>query len=405
MKQLQKQINKIFFLLYFFLMPAKYSSYIMLVFIIVSLIMIFFSFLHKRNSRIEITFFIRIIILIIIIIIGLLVSTYSMINTIQCFLFLLIIYFSYFSLNNIPSINNRKKIRNKFDWFYYIGIISIVIHLCLQIFQNGIELNRFYIPCGAWDINVGALALFSFYCYCDSKKHKLWIPLIILTTYFGRDSRGSVLIVILFFIVKFIKYLQYKFFPCKPIKPGTTRKTFLIIIFATVITILFSFVWTFTISFGGVASYHQGLNDDSNAVRFRANVYAVQQVFGSPNFIFFGYDDDIRSALGDIDNVNHYRTFMGYRLVQSHNSILNMFMKNGIIFAIIYILLLSRVLKKYFDKEHIEYWLPYLFGSMLVHGMFITSYLVAFMVALDAKSNIVTEDMMQNNWEDELEKK
>ena len=389
MKYIQKQVNKIFFLLYFFIIPIAYSSYVMRGYILVATAIMCMSALVKGNLRVEKRFFVRCAMMLVVIIIGLLLSMYSMINTILCFLFLLIAYFSYFSkyTKGEKYVSSRIVGRqlHKVDWFYYIGMLAIVVHLFKQIFDKGISLDRFYIPCGAWDINVGALPLFAFYCYCDAKGHKVWILLALMTTYFGRGSRGSVLIFMLFIFIKLIKYIKYKFKACSKSKIGTTKKTFITIMGATIATIIFSFIWTFVVSVNDVSSYHDGLNDDSNAVRFRANVYAVQKVFGSTDFIFFGYDDDIRSALGDIDSISNYQTFMGYRLVQSHNSILNMFMKNGIIFAIIYVLLLCRLLKKYYDGEHIEYWLPYTFGAMIVHGMFITSYLIAFMVGLDAK--------------------
>lgn len=386
MRDTLKQFNKLFVLLYFFIIPAKYSSYILLLFIVCSIGMIAISTIRKGELRLKKSFFILLVIMLFVAVTGLLLSTYSMINTIQCFLFLVVAIYVY----GASEKSNRISAAEKIDWFYWCGLAAIIVHFCIQFNEYGLELNRFYLPCAAWDVNVGALPLFAFYGYCDSKKYKIWMPIAVLTTIFSRDSRGNLLIVGLFLIIKSIKFVYQKRGKKCFVKPGTTRKTFLIIMGATILTIAFSFFWTFSVSLGGVSDYHNSLNDDSNAVRFRANVYTVGQVFGSTDFILFGYDDDIRTALGDIDNHTNYQTFLGYRLVQSHNSILNMFMKNGIIFTLIYIFLLSGLLKKYYDWEHIEYWLPYLSGAMLVHGMFITGYLFALLICLDAKENSIT---------------
>lgn len=389
MRETLKQVNKLFILLYFFIIPAKYSSYILLSFIVCSVGMIVISALRNGKLKLKKSFFLLFVIMLFVTITGLLLSTYSMINTIQCFLFLVVAIYVYGDSKNGDSISTVKRA----DWFYWCGLIAIIVHFCIQFNEYGLELNRFYLPCAAWDINVGALPMFAFYGYCDSKRYKIWMPIAVLTTFFGRDSRGNLLIFGLFLVIKVIKIVYQKFGKKRFGKPGTTRKTFLIIMGATILTVAFSFYWTFSVSLGGVSGYHDSLNDDSNAVRFRANVYTVGQVFGSKDFILFGYDDDIRTALGDIDSHSNYQTFMGYRLVQSHNSILNMFMKNGIIFTLIYIFLLSGLLKKYYDWNHIEYWLPYLLGAMIVHSMFITGYLLSLLICLDAKKNCITSGM------------
>ena len=76
-------------------------------------------------------------------------------------------------------------------------------------------------------------------------------------------------------------------------KKISTAKTFGIIMSATLITVILSYIWTFVVSVNGVGNYHSGLNDDSNAVRFRANVYAVEEILGSADFILFGYDKSL----------------------------------------------------------------------------------------------------------------
>jgi|GEM_PF-6973511 len=276
MRNFQKELNKLFVLLYFFLVPAAYSTHTMLLFIICSFGLMLISSISRRSLKVGKKDFLRLAILLVVIVIGQLCSPYSMVNTIFCFSFLIIAFNSYYQPDMAVEIDNAiYGSRRKIDWFYWLGVAIIVFNLIQQLSRQGIELERFYIPCGAWDVNVGALPLFAFYCYCDAKRYKLWIPIAICTTYFSRGSRGSLLIFAIFIVIKIIKFFWNRHRnQATNENRDSTVKTFIVIMSATIVTIIFSFVWTFVISFGGVGSYHSGLNDDSNAVRFRANVWS-----------------------------------------------------------------------------------------------------------------------------------
>ena len=84
MRETLKQVNKLFVLLYFFIIPAKYSSYILLSFIVCSVGMIAISALRNGKLKLKKSFFLLFAIMLFVTITGLLLSTYSMINTIQC---------------------------------------------------------------------------------------------------------------------------------------------------------------------------------------------------------------------------------------------------------------------------------------------------------------------------------
>ena len=389
MGTIQRNMNKAFVLLYFYIVPAAFSNYVILIYAVLSLIP-FFSlvFSKRRDIRIKGAGLIIVDFLMAVSVIGIFVSPYSMINTIQCVLFLLIAFVSYSDMYYDAQPSHRVgELRARLfeiDWFYWVGIISILAHLALQIGDYGLFYDRFYIPCGAWDVNVCLFSLFAFYCYGDAKRYRLWIPVAILTTLFSRGSRMALLLLALFVVIKIGKWIVAKAGIRHCSAGSSTKKTLLVFVAATVVTLLFSFVWVNGVSATGVGTYHSGINDDSNASRFRSNVYVVEHVFGTTDFIFYGYGDDIREVIGDFDNTSNFQTFLGYRLIQSHNSILNMFMKNGIIFALLYLILLSRLLSSYFSYERAEYWIPYLIGSMLVHGMFITGFFMAFLVGIDA---------------------
>ncbi|AUD14482.1 hypothetical protein CW734_13525 [Planococcus sp. MB-3u-03] len=91
--------------------------------------------------------------------------------------------------------------------------------------------------------------------------------------------------------------------------------------------------------------------------------------------LFYGYDNDIKSYLGiDSINTSEHSVYGGVRLVQTHNNILNIFIKTGIAFALIYLLILSKIIDKYYIKENIEYIFPYLINSIIMHSMLNTGF-------------------------------
>ena len=379
MKTFQKQLNKLFIFLYFFLIPSNYSSYVVFCFFLVSfgfLICHLFCYKKPQVLRKDI---IQFILLLTITLIGILFSPYPMTNTIQTLVFSIISFFAY----KDDKLTNKNKLPYVFDWFYWGVLASTVLHLILFI-KNNPGVHNFYISGGAWDVNVWSMVFFSFIVYCDSKRYKLWIPVAILVVLFCRESRGCLLVFMSFVLIKFVKFLFERTHRNNSRLEAFQKKTFSplgVIISITLFTIVFSLFWTFVISSSDVAYYHKSINDGSNAVRFRSNIYVIEQIFKSPNFFFYGYDNSIRTVLGDFDTENNV-IYLGYRLVQSHNSIINLFMKNGILFTIIYICILSILFRDSFSYKKMEHWIPYLIGSMLLHSMFSTGFLLFFVLAL-----------------------
>lgn len=371
MQEIQKKINKIYIFLFFFVLPMKYSNYISIIFIMASMLNMLTLFRHLRLTRKKLIIYM---LFSAALCISVMFSPYSTINTILCYIYLIICDYSYKNNGEKSIVRNKEKID-----FFYIGCnASILINLLIQISREGIGLNRFCLPTACWDTNICNVILFCFYIYCDRKEYKLWKITAILTIFFSRSSRGTLLMFGLFLSIKFFKKLIKK--KANYNEPSTV-KVFSILMGSMIITILFSYFWTNVVSSTGVTGYHDSLNDGSNAVRFRANLYAVEAIAENKEFLFYGYDNDIQSLLGDRDK-DQFTYYKGYRLVQTHNSILNMFIKNGILFSLLYYILLSRLLKKIFNYNYCEYWIPYLVNAMILHGMFVTDFLLIFMLAL-----------------------
>ena len=381
--KLQQNLNKIFIFLYFFLVPSNYSNYVILGYFGISFFFFLGELLFEKNAFLNKKILVLFTFLALILFVGIVFSPYSMVNAISSFIFLFISFFSYYRKKD--SVFYYSSFR--FDWFYWAVLISIVTHLMFALVSEGFGITRFYISGGAWDVNVFSLVLFAFFAYCDAKHYKMWFPIAVFTIVFCRGSRGCLFIFALFALIKVIKLLLSKNkLRKKTDSKNATYQPFLIICLAVAVTICFSYFWTYVISTSNVLYYHEGLNDGSNAVRFRSNIFALEQVFRTTDFIFYGYDNDIRLLIGDI-SPEESAMFMGYRLVQSHNSIINMFMKNGILFAGVYVVLLCILLRRFFDKNRLEYWLPYLFGSMILHSMFSLGYLLIFVISLSVVSS------------------
>lgn len=152
----------------------------------------------------------------------------------------------------------------------------------------------------------------------------------------------------------------------------------------------FSFWWSNSVVGAGTTSYQVGMNDSSNAVRFNSDWYAIQHLFENPFLLLFGYDNDIISAMHIIQSseLNGTETaltgtfYNGFRIVQPHHVILNMLLKEGVLFTIGYYSVLACIFSRFFNRHNAAYWVPYLFGCMFMHSLLVSYYLVFLLVVL-----------------------
>ncbi len=370
---------KLYLLLFFFVVPLEYNNYLTIGFLSLSFVFVVAKVfcLKKQFRKKEIVSFGLLLLFLTVILVF---SKYSKINAILVFSYLAICYFAF-----SDSCPNRYE-KPKFDWFYWLSLIVIVTKLTTQILTQGFLMDRFELGTAMWDSNVTGVALFCFFVYCD-KKHPdsmIWKVLAILLVFFLRGSRGTILLAFLFIALKIFILIKSKTQKrIEFIKPIPTKKVALFIIACLTLFVAFSFFWTYVISNDNVSSYHEGINDNSNAVRFRANVYVIKLVLANPIFLICGYDNDIQYILGDID-ANEFTYFENYRLVQSHNSILNMLLKNGVLFTLVYFTTRLIVFKKRINKPNLAYFIPIFVISMILHSLFITDFLLFFLMSLTA---------------------
>lgn len=129
--------------------------------------------------------------------------------------------------------------------------------------------------------------------------------------------------------------------------------------------------WISYIDVNPLSQYREGFNDSSNKMRFAANIYALDRINNDASLLFIGYGDDLKKELGISDDVNikQHTKYMNERLVQPHNSILNLFLRIGIIPAVIYFLILSYILDKLSTVNNCEYIFPYLINTIFMHSL------------------------------------
>ena len=323
-----------------------------------------------------------------------LVSNYGIIDSIKKFIFLLIVYLDIclFNVNDTITTNERKTINKFSKWFYRIVSIWFSIFILYNLFKGQYG-EVFYIP-GNNDKNFTAVSVLLFLCFCSKSKYNLGVLIsIIIGIMLG--SRLFILAIILFYVIKIIlKYSDKLDFLKKIIDyvlNWRTKEIFFIIIFSSILMIAISYYMVFSVPLKSISQDRTSFNDRSNAIRVRANVYAIETICKNPNFIFYGYDDNIKEVLGveDIKTSTKYRNF---RLVQPHNFVLNLILRYGIILSIIYILIISKILSKLWNKENLPILITYIFMNMFMHSLLTRYYLIFFVYILNKKNAIEKND-------------
>lgn len=361
------------------LFDRRYLDVLTVIFI---LIFMFDLFVHQCRDKKLITTK-QILICFVMIVIGLLTiwlfSRYSIRNTVLSFVFLIICYICF---NNHYMFVEQS---SEFDWFYIIVTFGFMYLLAKAFIDNTIYSANFTLP-GSWDKNYTGAIIFLYFCYCKKNRYLIGIILSFIYTYY-LNSRLLILTLILLYVIEAAQlFLDRKqLFQNIRFKLANIKGTGIFCIFTalTVFLIIFSYFWTFYISNAYVTGYQQSFNDKSNAIRMRSNIYAVELMLDDANMLIYGYDDDIRKELGVEDRLN-VTNFMGYRLVQPHNFVLNLCMKHGVFLAVVYLALLSSILAYWWQNHNLKYILAYIFMNMFMHSLLSTTYLLFFIFILAA---------------------
>ena len=252
-----------------------------------------------------------------------------------------------------------------FYWGYLFGIIYSMIGN--HYFEEGTMVFE-----AIDEQNWTGVLVFIFFCYSWKLKRILGVFICLIYIILLSESRGLHIMTFVFlFSIVFRKPLlwlmNFIFFN------KAWKLNFIIII----TTIILSFYWILNVSVGELAGYREGFNDASNKMRFTANVFAISMIYDEPRLILAGYDNNLKKHLGISDDTADevHTKENGVRLVQPHTAGVNLFVKLGVIPAIIALIMISSLIDKLKQKDNIEMILPYMFNSA-----FLTMYDIKWML-------------------------
>lgn len=340
-----------------------------IVYIALSFILIL---MHFYSNKINKKFFLLFSIVAIFVLIAFLIGKNGIVNMFINFSFLLILYIQ-FCVLKYPIIDKSDKI---LKIFYYLAFISIVLHTIYNIINiRNTSFNYYFIS--IIDKNYASVIVFLFCCLSIklNKKVGLVFGLVLSLFFYSRLFLIGVLALIILWIIEKKKKGDKLFF-------NHPVKIFGLISILTIMTVFLSYYMAFSIPVNSIAKYRGSLNDESNAIRVRANVYAIEQVKNNWKFIFSGYDNSIRQAIG-ARGIWDSKMYMGFRLVQPHNFVLNFFLRYGVLLTVLYVALLSKLLSLFYNKENLKYIIPYLMMNMFMHSLLANIYLLFFIYILN----------------------
>lgn len=273
---------------------------------------------------------------------------------------------------------------------YYIQSITITILFVIyfvnpSLFYNiSVEKPLEIAPVlyGAADKNWTAVFVFLYFVLALKlrKGYGIALGLLYPIIYLGRQY---MLMVVILFIILFLsrkdqdKARIIRRFGKILSKPSHICIAFLLLGF---LCALFSKWWVNEVIPMGMSAYKNGLNDPSNAMRFASIDYVVNYMLRDPLFILRGLDSSLSNTLGIVtDATLTYRVDGLYRLVQPHNETINLIVREGLLFTVIYYYCIAVIIKKIpVNRMNIALLTSFFCGSFILHQMFSSQTLLLF---------------------------
>lgn len=270
----------------------------------------------------------------------------------------------------------------KKDYLYYLVCIYLIYFLITSFFNGTISLNSnsFYLLASG-DKNWSGLTIFLFMYFCFKKKYRVGFIISIIYTLLLK-CRMTQLCTILFLLIEFMSKNLFVKNCITKISRIKTFGIFSIIILSQLLLIGISYYCTYNIPINSISNYRESIMDSSNAIRVRANVYAANEIIGNSKLLIRGYDNKVREKLG-VEDIRDTTTFMGFRLVQPHSLLLNLILRYGIIFSILYLYLISFLLENNISENNVLCFLLYLIMNMILPFLFNTFYLIFILFVLN----------------------
>lgn len=363
-------------ILIFFIVPRNFQDYFRIFFSATFiLINIIYILANRIEVKVTIKDFILYSFLLFIYIIAIITTPYSIVFTTSILLNFIMIIMSIVSEKDINNITNGKINKT----IYIVSIVSIIVQLILGKYYtfNG-KLSLAIIG----DKNYSGVVAVLFFMYCDKNNFKIG-KLIAIVAICLFQSRAALGMIAIFYVTK--KFRNSIFNLINIIKLNKTYRLFMAMF---IVSVLISYFWVNVIAKNGVEAYQESFNDASNKTRFASNIYAIEQFKENKGLIIYGYDESFSQVAG-ISNENPYlhNTFMGVRIVQPHNSILNILIKTGIAFSLVYFYILSQLIDAKYTRDNLEYIVPYLINAMFLHRLLDTKFLIFWIIILCLPNN------------------
>lgn len=361
-------VTSIYLLASFFLMPVNLIKYSNLVFLIVSSTIYILELTKKYN--IVTRNILTIIIISFIVILNTILSRYG-------FFDLIIVSWNIIITNIIFHKNNPNE--KTYTSLYKACSIFLSLYFIYYLLTlNNYNDVNFFKLFSAWDKNYSAVIIFLYMSLSIKlkKKYGLMVGLIYTIVLNSRMLQLCSIVSLLIYLYDYKKKLSSTI----AYKPFYKNTSFLIIILSS-ITIAISYYMTYNVNTNSITSYRESLYDKSNAIRVRANVYAVEEIIHEPSRIIYGYDNEIKKQL-DVEEENTATIYEGYRLVQPHNFILNFILRYGLLYTMIYLYLLERLLAPFMNRYNRFIIIPYIVMNMIMHSLLSSGLLIFFVYIL-----------------------
>lgn len=268
--------------------------------------------------------------------------------------------------------------------FYVVALLIVAQTLVGMTTEKPIAFLQ-----SAYDKNYYGVILFLFFCWCWVEKRVLGIAACLISGFF-LGSRNYLIMLALFFICELIlpRFGAYRRKSSSSLEPFTLCVIFTLMLGSIA---LFSFWWSESVVGASTVAIGGGWNDSSNAIRFNSDSYALHLIADNPWLLLYGYDNDIIQAMGlvDVSMKTGALTpldglfYNGFRVVQPHHLVLNLILKEGLVFSVAYFGILAFVLAPLMRKDNCAYWVPILFACMFMHSLLMSQYLFFFFFILN----------------------
>lgn len=371
-------IIPVYIFLSFFLLPVNFSRYVNVFFLLIFSFSFIFKFL--RNGKIFFYAY-NIIIILVACSISLISTIFSSFGFYDLAITTLNVLIIYAFSKKEESIKNNT---SSYSIFYKASTLFLTAYLlfCFLYIKNLNNMDNSFHLYGTWDKNYSAVIIFFYMCLSMrlNKKYGFILSIIYTILLNSRMLQLCSIISILMYIVNAKRSV-----PKKHINGINFKKPSTIILIFSSLTVVLSYYLTFMVSPRLISSYQESIYDKSNAIRVRANVYAVEELTKHPRYLIYGYDGSIKKQLS-VEDEKTAVIYRGYRLVQPHNFILNFILRYGLIYTLIYLILIDKILLHYNSRNNNFILYPYIIMNMIMHSLMSTGLLVFFVYILASKT-------------------